>query len=120
MPKSLIVFAVSFTPETPNFGTFGRVAQPLEEYFNFLKFLLLNCVYAHISNLNYKNILILKKKEFGHFRVQNPYMYPTNKYMYLQHQISLTYLTHNPYTFLQSIRLQTYDDKFVLRNFFGH
>ena len=28
MPKSLLVFAVSFTPETPNFGTFGRVAHP--------------------------------------------------------------------------------------------
>ena len=26
MPKSLSVFAVSFTPETLNFGTFGGVA----------------------------------------------------------------------------------------------
>ena len=26
MPQSLLVFAVSFTPETPSFGTFGGVA----------------------------------------------------------------------------------------------
>ena len=29
MLQSLLVFAVSFTPETPNFGTFGGVALPL-------------------------------------------------------------------------------------------
>ena len=29
MPQSLLVFAVSFTSETPNFGTFGGVAHPL-------------------------------------------------------------------------------------------
>ena len=34
-----------------------------------------NCVHALISNLNYKNILILKKIEFGHFRVLNPLNY---------------------------------------------
>ena len=28
MPQSLLVFAVSFTPETPRFGTFGGVAHP--------------------------------------------------------------------------------------------
>ena len=28
MPQTLLVFAVSFTPETPNFGTFGGVAHP--------------------------------------------------------------------------------------------
>ena len=28
MPQSLLVFAVSFTPETTNFGTFGGVAHP--------------------------------------------------------------------------------------------
>ena len=28
MPQSLLVFALSFTPETPNFGTFGGVARP--------------------------------------------------------------------------------------------
>ena len=28
MPQSLLVFVVSFTPETPNFGTFGGVAHP--------------------------------------------------------------------------------------------
>ena len=28
IPQSLSVFAVSFTPETPNFGTFGGVAYP--------------------------------------------------------------------------------------------
>ena len=26
MPQSLLFFYVSFTPETPNFGTFGGVA----------------------------------------------------------------------------------------------
>ena len=26
MPQSLLIFAVSFTPETPSFGTFGGVA----------------------------------------------------------------------------------------------
>ena len=31
----------------------------------FLKFLFFNCVYVHISNLNYKNILILKKWNSG-------------------------------------------------------
>ena len=29
MPQSLLVFAVSFTPETPSFGTFGGVAHLL-------------------------------------------------------------------------------------------
>ena len=28
MPQSLLVFAVSLTPETPNFETFGGVAHP--------------------------------------------------------------------------------------------
>ena len=32
MPQSLLVFAVSFTQETPNFGTFGGVANPLEDF----------------------------------------------------------------------------------------
>ena len=29
MPQSLLVFAVSFTPENPSFGIFGGVARPL-------------------------------------------------------------------------------------------
>ena len=28
MPQSLLVFSVSFTPETPSFVTFGGVAHP--------------------------------------------------------------------------------------------
>ena len=36
MPQSLLVFAVSLTPETPNFGTFGGVAHPLEEFLTFI------------------------------------------------------------------------------------
>ena len=28
MPQSLLVFALSLTPETPNFVTFGGVAHP--------------------------------------------------------------------------------------------
>ena len=31
MPQSLLVFPVSFTPETPSFRTFGRVAHPPPE-----------------------------------------------------------------------------------------
>ena len=54
MPKSLLVFAVSFTPGTLNFGTFGGVAHPPWGFF----FFFFNCVYGHILNLNYKNILI--------------------------------------------------------------
>ena len=56
MLNSLLVFAVSFTPETLNFGTFGGVVHPspFEDFF-------FNCVYAPILNLNYKSILILKK-----------------------------------------------------------
>ena len=46
MPQSLVVFAVSFTPETPSFGTFGGVAHPPPMRI-FLIFLF-NCVYAHI------------------------------------------------------------------------
>ena len=48
MTKSLLVFAVSFTPETPSFGTFGGIATPLEGFFLKLKCLLLKCVYAYI------------------------------------------------------------------------
>ena len=66
MPQSLLVFAVSFTPETPSFGTFGGVAHPPPENFFviFLNFVF-NCVYAHIGNLNCKNILILKKSRIS-------------------------------------------------------
>ena len=49
MPQSLLVFAVSVTPETPSFGTFSGVAHPPPENFLlFFKILLFNCVYAHI------------------------------------------------------------------------
>ena len=47
---NLLVFAVSFTPETPSFGTFGGVAHPPPLRICFILFLILvfNCVYAHI------------------------------------------------------------------------
>ena len=48
MLKSLLVVVVSFSPETPNFGTLGGVAHPLEELLHFIKCSLLKCVYAHI------------------------------------------------------------------------
>ena len=64
MPQSLIVFAVSFTPETP---ILGRSV----EFIIFSLIFAFNYVYALIYNINYKNIFILKKIEFGHFRVQN-------------------------------------------------
>ena len=47
MPKSLLVVAVSFTPETINFGTFCGVAQYYGEFFIFYFCLLLKYVYAH-------------------------------------------------------------------------
>ena len=74
MPQSLLVFEVSFTPETPSFGTFGGVAPPPPIIFLlFYKILLFNCVYAHIGNLNCKNILILKKKiEYRAFQGAKP------------------------------------------------
>ena len=61
MPQSLLVFAVSFTPKTPNFGTFGEDAITLmmtlmmtegglQEFLIFLKFLLLS-VYMHIFEI---------------------------------------------------------------------
>ena len=67
MPQSLLVFAVSFTPETPSFGTFGGVAHlpPLKIFLLFFLILFFNCVYAHIGNLNCKNILILKKSRIS-------------------------------------------------------
>ena len=34
----LLVFAVSFTPEMPNFGTFGRIAHPLRNFHIFSNF----------------------------------------------------------------------------------
>ena len=61
MSKSLLVFAVSFTPEMPNFGAFGGVAHPFKKIKFFKIVFIFDCVYAHISNLNYKNILVLKK-----------------------------------------------------------
>ena len=33
MPNSLLVFAVSLTPETPNFETFGGVMHPILRIF---------------------------------------------------------------------------------------
>ena len=73
MPQSLLVFAVSFTPETPSSGTFGGVAHPPPwEFFIFFLDFAFNCVYAHIWNLNCKNILILKKIEYRAFQGAEP------------------------------------------------
>ena len=46
MPQPLIIFVVSFTKETPNFGTFGSVSHPPRELFFII--LLFNSVYAHV------------------------------------------------------------------------
>ena len=51
MPQSLLLFAVLFTPETPNFETFGGVRTPLEE---FKKFCFLS-VYMHIFKIKIMN-----------------------------------------------------------------
>ena len=60
MPKSLLVFAVSSTPGTPNFGTFGGVAHPLEDFFIFASKVCM-CTYLYFKL--WKK-LILKKKDF--------------------------------------------------------
>ena len=63
MPKSLLDFAVdlSFTPETPNLVFSMESRTLLRNFYIYFTFLLFSCVYADISNLNYKNILILKR-----------------------------------------------------------
>ena len=75
MPQSLLVFAVSFTAETPSSGTFGGVAHPppMRIFFIFFLILLFNCVYEHFLNLNCKNILILKKIEYRAFQGAEPH-----------------------------------------------
>ena len=45
MPQSLLVFAVSFTTEMPNFGTFGGVAP--EEFLKII-FAFQVCIYIQI------------------------------------------------------------------------
>ena len=50
MPQSVLVFEVSFTSETPSFGTFGGVAHPplrIKKFFFLI--LLSNCVYLNIK-----------------------------------------------------------------------
>ena len=46
MLQSLLVFAVSLTLETPNFGRSVESRTPLEEFF-FVVFVF-KCVYAHV------------------------------------------------------------------------
>ena len=57
MPQSLLVFAVTLTPETPNFETFGESRTPLENFFNILKNFVFLSVYMHIFEIE-----IMKKK----------------------------------------------------------
>ena len=62
MLKSLLVFSVPFTPETPNLGTFGGVAHPINKFFNFLKKNCFLTVYMqNISKLNYKKYFDIRK-----------------------------------------------------------
>ena len=51
MPQSSLVFAVSFTPETPNFGTFGGVAHPTRGIFYFLLTFCFLSMYMHVFGL---------------------------------------------------------------------
>ena len=89
MPKSLLVFAVSFTPETPNFLTFGGVAHPPR---GTLKFLFLT-VYMHIfSNLNYKKYLDIKKNRIWAF--QDTDRTPLNISSSANILLKAIYLTH--------------------------
>ena len=67
-------FAVSFTPETPNFGTFDGVTHPP---------LLSKYVYAHYAQFKFWKKLILRKINLS---VQNPltsiYLIQLNKKNY--------------------------------------
>ena len=74
MPKSLLVFVVSFTPETPNLGR-SVESRNLPGGIFYYFFTFFNCVYAHISNLNHKNILIYKKNKFRNLNVFCPVYY---------------------------------------------
>ena len=66
MPKSLLVFAVSTTPETPNFGTFGGVALPLEELFSFfLIFVSKVCICTYLKFKLWKKIEVKKNRFQG-------------------------------------------------------
>ena len=53
MPQSLLVIAVSFTPETPNSGTFGGVAHSPSGIFFFFYFL---TVYMQIFEIEIVNV----------------------------------------------------------------
>ena len=46
MPQSMLAFAVSLTPETPNFETFGGVG--IIEFLDCFFLVFFKCVYAHI------------------------------------------------------------------------
>ena len=66
MPQFLLVFAVSFTPETPNFGTFGGVAHPPWEFFLIFQkaFAFYVCICTYLKKSHEKK-LILKKRFQG-------------------------------------------------------
>ena len=49
-------------------GRLVELRTPLEDFLLFKKKLLFNCVYAHILNINCKNILILKIIEYRRFQ----------------------------------------------------
>ena len=69
---NLLVLRYPLRQEHLILGRFVESRTPLEDFKIFQKFFFLNCIYAHILNLNLKKILILKQIEFRHFRVQNP------------------------------------------------
>ena len=57
MPKSLLVFAVSYTPETANFGTFG------EEFLNFfLMFAPKVCICTYLNYKLWKKLIVKKNQ----------------------------------------------------------
>ena len=65
MPQSLLVFAVSLTPETPNFETFGGVAHPpppLRNFSFFSIYVFQVCICTYLKFKLRTTIDIKKKK----------------------------------------------------------
>ena len=63
MPQSLLVFAVSFTPETTNFGLFHGVVHHLKEFLIKKKNCLLT-VYMHTFEIKVNKKNDIKKNRF--------------------------------------------------------
>ena len=65
MLQSLLVFAVSFMPEPPNFGASGGIAHPPLRIFKFLIFFCFLSVYMCIFEIKIMKKIGIKKKISG-------------------------------------------------------